>query len=130
MYITRVERNFEAAHSNGPPEGRCYTMHGHSWLVTVEVSMKNDKLDEYAWSIDFGDLKKAIDKYDHQTLNTFFDSPSAENIAAAIYNDVQTKIGERGLVSYVKIEEGHGNTLIYTGPDDSSCTCGKYECTD
>ena len=134
MFITRVERSFEAAHKNGPAGGRCFTNHGHSWKVTIETSMKNDQLDEYQWSVDFSVLKTAVDKYDHQDLNEWFTNPSAESIATAIYNDISEKLGNNGNVTFVKIEEGHGNTLIYTGPDtDNSCDCScndNLESTD
>lgn len=117
MFVTTVERNFEAAHTNGPPEGRCATMHGHSWQAKIEVWMKDDSLDKWGWSIDFGDLKKIVDQYDHQTLNNFFEKPSAENIARKMWDDVMLLANGRSVDCTVTIAEGHGNTLQYLGPD-------------
>lgn len=131
MFVTRVERNFEAAHTNGPPGGKCYTMHGHSWQVTVDVQMPNDSLDEYGWTIDFTKIKAAIDRYDHQTLNEFFEKPSAEYVAMRLWDDIARAAEGRATDIEIKISEGHGNTLIYTGPDEVSvrgcggnCGCG------
>lgn len=120
MFTTRVERNFEAAHTNGPPEGRCATMHGHSWNVTVEVNMNDNSLDEWGWSIDFTALKRIIDQYDHKTLNGMpgLDKPSAEHVAMQIWKDVMTETDGRAFGCEVTISEGHGNTLVYDGPDD------------
>lgn len=117
MFITRVERNFEAAHTNGPPEGRCATMHGHSWQVSVEVHMLDQDLDEWGWSMDFIVIKKIIDQYDHKTLNEFFDKPSAEHISQEIYRQIIEAAGGRARSVVVEIAEGVGNTLTYLGPD-------------
>lgn len=118
MFITTVKRNFEAAHTNGPPEGRCAVMHGHSWQVTVDVFMPDSSLDEWGWTMDFSKLKKIIDNYDHKTLNDFFARPSAENIARKIWEDVYDAAAGRADRVSVVIKEGHGNTLTYTGPDE------------
>lgn len=117
MFTTRVDRNFEAAHTNGPPGGRCATMHGHSWQVSIEVDMPDSSLDEWGWTMDFGDLKRIIDRYDHQTLNDYFEKPSAENIAVKLWNDVIKASEGRAEAVRVVIAEGHGNTLSYDGPD-------------
>lgn len=118
MFITSVERNFEAAHTNGPPEGRCATMHGHSWQVKVEVAMPESALDEWGWTMDFIAIKKIIDQYDHKTLNEFFDKPSAEHIAMEMWHQLYEASEGRAVAVTVTISEGAGNTLVYTGPDE------------
>lgn len=118
MFITSVSRNFEAAHTNGPPEGRCATMHGHSWQVKVDVAMLNKDLDEWGWTMDFIAIKKIIDQYDHKTLNDFFEKPSAENIAMAMWDELYEAAAGRAVDVTVTISEGAGNVLVYTGPDE------------
>jgi len=118
MFVTSVSRNFEAAHTNGPPEGRCATMHGHSWQVKIDVAMLDKALDEWGWTMDFIAIKKIIDQYDHQTLNDFFEKPSAENIAMAMWDEILLASGGRAEDITVTISEGAGNVLVYTGPDE------------
>ena len=72
MITTTYSRKIAAAHKNGPPDGKCYNMHGHTWEIEVNVTMPSDRLDiDTGWGIDFHILKDIIDFYDHTTLNLF-----------------------------------------------------------
>lgn len=74
-----LERTFEAAHFIPNHKGKCKNIHGHSYRIIVSVEGVHAKEDGIF--IDFGDIKKLIDKFDHTFLNDFLKFPSAENTA-------------------------------------------------
>uniref|UniRef100_A0A6H1ZVJ2 Putative 6-Pyruvoyl tetrahydrobiopterin synthase n=1 Tax=viral metagenome TaxID=1070528 RepID=A0A6H1ZVJ2_9ZZZZ len=86
MISITKEFRFEAAHHLPNYEGKCRFVHGHSYLLAVEVSGEIDESSETALNgmvMDFGELKKVvnkkiIDKLDHTDLNNIFKSPTAE----------------------------------------------------
>ena len=98
MYEITVEKHFDAAHYLRGYKGKCENMHGHRYAIVVKVSVK--KLNDIGLAYDFTDLKRHMDgilaRYDHTCLNEVppFDkiNPSAENIAAAIYNELKEKL--------------------------------------
>ena len=98
MYEIAVEKHFDAAHYLRGYQGKCEEMHGHRYRVVVKV--KADKLNDIGLAYDFTDLKQhlkdIISRFDHTCLNDVptFDkiNPSAENIAATIYNELKEKL--------------------------------------
>ena len=88
--ITKIFR-FEASHSLPKHKGKCKNLHGHSYKLEVTVGSK--QLNEKDMVMDFGDLKKIvnkeiIDKLDHQHLNQFYDNPTAENMVIDFFNKI------------------------------------------
>jgi len=78
---------FDAAHYLSCYEGKCANMHGHGWVLEVEVSGLVG--DETGMVIDFVELKKSvntlvIDVLDHKCLNDlrlpFSSNPTCERI--------------------------------------------------
>ena len=74
MYILKVKSEFDSAHFLKDYEGRCANIHGHRWVVTVEVSSA-DVLSEGPYRgmiVDFGklkdDLREETYKLDHTLL--------------------------------------------------------------
>ena len=98
MYEITVEKHFDAAHYLREYRGKCEEMHGHRYRVVVKV--KAEKLNDIGLAYDFTDLKRylkeIIDRLDHTCLNDIppFDkvNPSAENIAASIYDELKEKL--------------------------------------
>ena len=98
MYEISVEKHFDAAHYLRGYRGKCEVMHGHRYRVVVKITA--EKLDEIGLAYDFTDLKRylkeILDCFDHTCLNDIppFDkiNPSAENIAAAIYNELKDRL--------------------------------------
>lgn len=84
MKLTKVVE-FCAAH-HIPRAGKCSNNHGHNWIATIHVEA--DMLDSRGFIADVADIKQAAFKYDHGDLNGWFDSPTTENVAQAIADDV------------------------------------------
>ena len=108
-YTITTQMTFSAAHYLRGHQGSCARLHGHNW--TVEVSVTTDKLDENGFVIDFlaleDILKQTLAPFDHNSLNEVapFDiqNPTAENIAAYIYQAINEKI--KDLTSNAKVSE-------------------------
>ena len=91
---TRVTRcfSFEAAHQLEWHSGACKNLHGHSYRLQVTVSgpVTSDGI-----VIDFADLsevvqREVIDRFDHTYLNDLLPNPTAELIAADIWERLIT----------------------------------------
>jgi len=102
-WILTVRYEFDAAHRLPDFPGPCRNLHGHRWVVELEVEVSS--VDKSGVSIDFGVLKKELESLnlDHTYLNDVLPyPPSAENLARYIYE----KIKERGYkVVSVKVWE-------------------------
>jgi 6-pyruvoyltetrahydropterin/6-carboxytetrahydropterin synthase len=86
---TRVTRRFtfEAAHQLDWHSGACKNLHGHSYRLEVTVS---GPLTDDGIVIDFADLsevvqREVLDRFDHTYLNDLLPNPTAELIAADIW---------------------------------------------
>ncbi|MGC8657629.1 MAG: 6-carboxytetrahydropterin synthase QueD [Desulfomonilaceae bacterium] len=106
MYEVEVISSFAAAHSLRQYKGKCERLHGHNYRVHVTARSSAPAGDGMV--IDFGDLKAAtneiLDRLDHRFLNEIepFDKeePSAENIAAFIFQEIELRLNERGSLLY------------------------------
>lgn len=99
MYIIRKEFHFSAGHYlNGlPKEHPCSNLHGHNYVVTVEVRSK--LLDNIGMVKDYRSLqfiKIFIDSaMDHKPLNDFLlFNPTAENLAKHFYDLFKVELPE------------------------------------
>lgn len=98
MFELSVESYFSAAHHLLNYEGKCENIHGHNWKV--EVTVQGNQLDKSGMLIDFKILKQhlneTLDRLDHKDLNNIEKlkgiSPSSENIAMFIYNELKQKL--------------------------------------
>jgi 6-pyruvoyltetrahydropterin/6-carboxytetrahydropterin synthase len=75
---------FHAAHHLPNHQGKCKNVHGHSYILEVEVTGGVQKAGHAkGMIIDFGSLKKivsekVIDLVDHKDLNLIWENPTAE----------------------------------------------------
>ena len=106
---------FEAAHFLPKHPGLCHGHHGHSYKLAVSIMGERDK--NTGMLIDFGDLKKIvnkviIDKLDHKDLTKVFDyDTTAENMVYWIWD----KLVEAGLnISKIELWETSGSCAILT----------------
>lgn len=95
--------HMDCAHSVKALDG-CHLNHGHTYKVEVVVSgeLKDGIV------IDFKSLReiarRAMNKYDHKDLSQFFDVPSCEIVAQALFADLKQELP--GLLS-VRCWEGY-----------------------
>jgi 6-pyruvoyl-tetrahydropterin synthase len=122
LFTLHVERQVEAEHHNGPASSRCHNVHGHSWLIEVEITFGESELDEWGWGTDFGVIKSLIEEFDHDTLNQHplmgGLAPSAENLARVIYFETISRTGMQP--DFVRVHEGKGNTMTYRASEQAT----------
>ena len=70
MYLVKIEEAFEAAHNLRGYDGKCANLHGHNWIVEVEVA--GEKLNELGILVDFKDVKRELKKLLDQTVENYF----------------------------------------------------------
>jgi len=120
MYKLNVTSHFASAHKLVGYEGLCKNLHGHNWKVRVGIECKNT--DDIGMTIDFGDVKKALNDImevlDHSYLNDLApfktENPTSENIAKFIYKEMQKKIEvEDCQVADVEVWESERSSMIF-----------------
>jgi 6-pyruvoyltetrahydropterin/6-carboxytetrahydropterin synthase len=135
IYLTRRER-FSAAHRLSQPGlsdsenielyGQCANpnWHGHNYVLWVTVKGEIDRKSGYV-----ADLKqistvireRVVDQLDHKNMNLevgFMKDiiASTENLAVAIWNELEEDIGKLGVQLHcVKLEETENNSVEYYG---------------
>lgn len=120
-YKVSVTRTFSAAHALRGYQGRCERLHGHNWKIRVALASK--KLDRIGMVVDFTEMRSQLDGVlaclDHRFLNEVppFDkvNPTAENIAAHIFNRMKKLMPKGVTVAEVEVWES----------DTSSATVSK-----
>jgi len=121
MYEVTIIKSFSAAHRLLDIGGKCEELHGHNFRV--EVTVGADKLNSEGIAIDFRLVKKwlkdILNEMDHQDLNelAFFagTSPSSENIARHIYQEMAPKTPEAGVkMLRVKVWESESAAVTYS----------------
>ena len=98
-----------------PYESKCKSLHGHNWLITVEL--QSEELTEYGMVMDFTHIKKLIhEPLDHSYINEVIPgmNPTAENIAKWIADRLTGEFdGIYVVCTRVEVEESPNNTAIY-----------------
>ncbi|MDR3195589.1 MAG: 6-carboxytetrahydropterin synthase QueD [Endomicrobium sp.] len=118
IYKLSVTKNFASAHCLRKYKGRCENLHGHNWKIRAAFS--GSKLDSVGMLIDFTDIKKRLDKIishlDHKFLNEIepFNkiNPTAENIAAFIYEQLKQIETETAKVCEVEVWESEYSSAV------------------
>ncbi len=97
---------FDAAHRVKEHAGKCKNLHGHTYklVVTLEGKVASGMV------MDFDEVKKIVnpivERYDHADLNEYFDTPTVENIARSIYDEIRKNTEK---VVAVQVWEGRHN---------------------
>ncbi len=91
MFRISKEFHFSASHrlSHLPPDHQCFRLHGHNYIVVVELAAP--ELNADAFVRDYHELKPLKDyvdgTFDHRHLDDILDVPStAENLAKHFYD--------------------------------------------
>ncbi|MCL2491612.1 MAG: 6-carboxytetrahydropterin synthase QueD [Coriobacteriia bacterium] len=111
IYSLQVKWHFDAAHRLYNYPGECSELHGHTW--EVEATVESDTLNDIEIVYDFKDLKTdlalILDAYDHKLINDVppFDeiSPTAENLARVVFEELSDRIGNTVRVAEVAVWE-------------------------
>ncbi len=119
-YQIRIHGLFESAHYlyDYYPDGSDEELHGHTWEAEVFINSSQLK---NGISVDFLDVRKVFDELmlelDHVCLNEVkpFDkeNPTAENLAAFIYERIKDAIPAPALAHEVRVWEGPKNHASY-----------------
>ena len=111
MIRIRKQFRFEASHQLMDHDDQCARLHGHSWVMWVELAGEDVHVDgpKRNMLIDFADVKSVVkplvdNLLDHYHLNDTLDSdmPTSEFIAAWAYHEIAPRLPE--LVA-VEVEE-------------------------
>ncbi len=98
--VTKVF-TFDAAHHLHQYEGKCVSLHGHTYRLEVTISGVPD---EIGISVDFGDIKRMYEtvlkhRLDHRYLNETLPpmNTTAENMIVWIWEELDRHLEETGL---------------------------------
>lgn len=84
--VLYTEAYFDAAHFIEGHEGKCANLHGHTWKIELWVKGDDALLDKRGILWDFGNAKKAAERFDHKNLNEVMDgNPTAERLVVDIF---------------------------------------------
>lgn len=117
--------SFDAAHFLPNYTGKCKDLHGHHWVVEVAVEGRRDS--NTGMVIDFALLKEALQPiqslFDHRLINDVLENPTAENLAAHIYQDSWRRIQQiceyssslPVVIAWVRVWETEDSMAEYKG---------------
>ncbi len=105
--------------------GKCNNPHGHGHTYGLEITVEGPVQDDTGWVMDFADLKRVVAERvvkacDRRNLNVdvpFLAGviPTAENIAVAIWDELESAVQPARLVRVI-LHETERNTAVYEGP--------------
>ena len=94
MEITlHTEGWFDSAHLLKRYEGKCSSLHGHTYCCKVWIKGQEEQLDQAGILWDFGNLKNLTEELDHKDLSEKFGetNPTAEFLACWAFKTFKTK---------------------------------------
>lgn len=113
MYYLRKEISISSAHSlKLPYDSKCKAIHGHNWRIVIYC--KREDLNEQGMIIDFSEIKRIVNKYDHSFLNEMDDFKDQKNATAEIF--ARILCDEIPYCYKVEIHETEGNMVIFEEP--------------
>lgn len=134
VYVTR-RTHFNAAHRLHNPDkgeawneatfGKCNSPNWHGHNYELEVTVAGPPTPETGYVMDLAKLKRIIhervvDKIDHKNMNLDVDflqgvMPSTENVAVAIWEQIEDAIPEPAHLHEVVLRETPRNSVTYRG---------------
>lgn len=103
------EFTFDSAHHLHCYDGKCASMHGHTYRLQV---IMRGTTDERGIVIDFADIKRitqerVLSKLDHQYLNDVLPpmNTTAENMVVWIYEQIKEGLAAESAYAHVVLEE-------------------------
>lgn len=113
----KVGRRYEFAASHWLPhhKGKCQRLHGHNYVLEVEVTGEPFAgfHSQTGMVIDFYELDEIVNdriirRYDHQHLNEFFRNPTAELMVAQFWRDLAA-----ALLEWNELDAPKGQTVYF-----------------
>jgi len=124
MYTLTVREHFDAAHNLVGYQGKCARVHGHRWIVEVEVA--GERTDAIGMVHDFRRLREILRSIlpDHADLNAVYPdmNPTAENLARVLYEQMQARVPET--VALTVWESPECSCRYEPSPGESACGGG------
>ncbi len=137
MFTVTKRMEIAGAHSlNLPYDSPCAKLHGHNWIIEVEVSA--EELNKEGMVIDFTEISRIVKQLDHNMLSELKcphclllitsgilpddTNPTAENIAKYLYIKLMARLlmlyqtddsHVSTQVTKVTVQESEGNTACY-----------------
>jgi 6-pyruvoyltetrahydropterin/6-carboxytetrahydropterin synthase len=112
------EFEFDSAHFLPNYNGKCEALHGHTYKLAVKLQGRPNR---DGMIMDFVELKntvteKVIDVLDHSCLNDLIVQPSAENIAAWIWDRLRGSLHRDNCALYeLELWETRTSGVVYRG---------------
>lgn len=107
--LVSKEFTFDSAHHLHCYEGKCKSLHGHTYKLQV---IMRGKVDERGITIDFADIKRIakariLDRLDHRYLNEVLPlmNTTAENMVVWMYEQLREALVSEGLYPAVRVDE-------------------------
>ncbi|WP_028547833.1 6-carboxytetrahydropterin synthase QueD [Paenibacillus sp. UNC451MF] len=107
--LVSKEFTFDSAHHLHCYEGKCKSLHGHTYKLQV---IMRGKVDHRGITIDFSDIKRIakeriMDRLDHRYLNDVLPlmNTTAENMVVWMYEQLIDALRAEGLYPKIKLEE-------------------------
>jgi len=126
MYLIEKTKRIDASHQLTKHDGKCATLHGHTWTITVGVKgmeLSKPKTPKRGMLFDYYDMglimkKHVVDLMDHKHLNDVFDYPTSELIAQELYMRmvglVEGQSDGRARLAFIKVSETPDSVATYT----------------
>lgn len=122
-----VHAKFHTGHRQIGYPGKCRFVHGHTWRGSIAIVTEQFPRDDIDMSLDFGDLKNIMRKFDHKMIVTEGDAtftdpaifepegvvvingrgPSVENVALHVLDEtvvhIRTKFPNHGVTYDIEV---------------------------
>lgn len=117
--ILHTQTTIDSAHRLDKYKGKCYNLHGHTWLINLWFEGDSKYLNDVGILVDFGIVKQIKIRLDHGFLNELINvNPTAENICMWIFHFVRRQINNDHIKIRVRVYE---NCVL----KNSYCECGS-----
>jgi 6-pyruvoyltetrahydropterin/6-carboxytetrahydropterin synthase len=119
--IVQKDFRFDAAHHLTHYHGKCESLHGHTYYLSVMVEGELDV--SSGMVLDFLCISNAVhenilSKLDHKNLNDFFENPSTEIVAEWIFKTLHPHLQSPTYqLTTIKLSETPSSHITYTKED-------------
>jgi len=122
MFEVSIEKTIACAHRLFGYCGPCEQLHGHNYRIMI--TYQGETVDQFGMLVDFADIKVAfnevLSRLDHTYLNELEPfkelSPSAENIAWYVYQQMKANPFDRAKLTNVTVYETPTQMASYREP--------------